>query len=125
MLASALLSFGALAAQPTAIADAAKPALKVTVYCYSTKERTVIKNQSSKTVTIVKVGSIYHPYSNEPFAVSRRLAPGKQITFYTGNGAVKSNPKTLTRRYIYANTVGTSEGARVTTSSGKKYIDRC
>jgi hypothetical protein len=124
-LGTALLFGGAAATSPAGTVEGATPALKITVYCYSSRERTVIKNRSSKTVTLTSVGSIYKPYSNEPFLISKRLAPGKQITYYTGAGATKSNPKTLTRRSIYQNTVGTREGARVKTTAGKSYTDRC
>jgi hypothetical protein len=51
--------------------------------------------------------------------------PGRTVTYYTGYGATYANANTLTRRYIFANTVGTTEGARVRTSSGTAYIDRC
>jgi hypothetical protein len=124
-LGATLLFGGVAVAGPAVTADGATPALKITVYCYSTKERTVVKNRTSRTVTLKSVGSIYKPYSNEPFPVTKRLAPGKQITYYTGAGATKSNPKTLTRRSIYQNTVGTREGARVKTTAGKSYTDRC
>ncbi len=123
-LAAALLFVAGVVAPPDDV-ESATPALKVTVYCYSTKERTVIKNQSSKTVTLKSVGSIYKPYSSEPFRVSKTLAPGKSITYFTGSGASASNAKTLTRQSIYNDAVGTSEGARVKTTAGKSYTDRC
>jgi hypothetical protein len=125
MLAAALLFGGSMAATSADTTEAATPALKVTVYCYSTRERTVIKNQSSKTITIRTVGSIYKPYSTEPFYVSKALGAGKTITYYTGSGATWSSSKTLTRRSIYNNAVGTREGARVKTTTGKSYTDKC
>jgi hypothetical protein len=33
--------------------------------------------------------------------------------------------KVLTRQYIYNNDVGRREGARVTTASGARFVDRC
>ena len=86
---------------------AATPALKVTVSCYSTRERTVIHNNRSHAITIKSVGSIYKPYSSEPYIVNKRLAAGATITYYTGSGASYSNSHTITRRSIYNNSVGT------------------
>lgn len=105
--------------------SAATAALTVRVDCYSNPEKTVVRNNTSSTITIRTVGSIYQPYSSEPFSVGYRLAAGKSVTFYTGNGASASSSRTLTRRYIYNNDVGTSEGARVRASNGKTYVDRC
>jgi hypothetical protein len=122
MLALALAAAGlpALIAPNT---DAATPALAITLDCYSSRERTTIKNTRSVTVTIRTVGSLYKPYSNEPFAVNRKLAAGKSITYYTGSGASYSSSTTLTRRNIYNNTVST-EGVRVTSSAGS-FAKRC
>jgi hypothetical protein len=74
-------------------------------------------------VTIKTVGSLYKPYSNEPFSVNRKLAAGKSVTYYTGSGASASSSATLTRRSIYNNTVS-SEGVRVTSSIGS-FSKRC
>lgn len=122
LLATALLagSTWTLAA-PTV--HAATPSLTVTVDCYSSREKTTIRNNRSTTVTIRTVGSLYKPYSNEPFSVNRKLAAGKSVTYYTGSGASYSVSTTLTRRNIYNNTVY-SEGARVTSSVGT-FTRRC
>jgi hypothetical protein len=105
--------------------EASVPALSVHVYCYSNPERVVVHNNRSFAITINSVGSRYQPYSNEPIWVGYRLAAGKSVTFYSGNGASYSNPRTLTRRYIFNNTVGSVEGARVKRSNGTTYSDRC
>ena len=116
MLAVAVLagSAGAFGAAPV---DAATPGLTVTVDCYSSRERTIVKNNKTSTVTLKTIGSLYKPYSNEPFSVARKLAAGKTVTFYTGSGASASVATTLTRRSIYNNEIR-AEGARVTSSVG-------
>jgi hypothetical protein len=68
------------------------------------------------------VGSIYRPYTYEPFRVDRRLGGGKSVTFESGSGA---NHNKLTGSYIYNNDVGSKEGARVVRSSGARFVDRC
>ena len=65
------------------------------------------------------------PYSNEPFSKTRTLSTGDSITFFSGYGASYSNSNTLVRRYIFNNDVGSSEGARIKTSTGDRYTDRC
>ena len=118
----AITSLSTIAAQPT---EASTPVLSVHVYCYSNPERVVVHNNRSYAVTIRSVGSRYQPYSNEPIPVGYRLGAGKTVTFYSGYGASSTNPRTLTRRYIFSNTVGSTEGARVTRSNGTVYGDRC
>lgn len=103
--------------------QASTPALTITLDCYSSRERTTIRNNRSTTVTVRTVGSLYKPYSNEPFSVNRRLAAGKSVTYYTGSGASYSSSFTLTRRNIYNNTAS-GEGARVTSSVGT-FTKRC
>jgi hypothetical protein len=103
-------------------AEAVTPALTVTVACKATPETTRVKNNRNTAKTIKTVGSIYQPRSNEPFLVNRRLGGGKSITFESGSGA---NQNVLTRQYIYNNDVGSKEGARVTTASGARFVDRC
>jgi len=122
VLATALLAGSSWTlAAPTV--EAATPALTITLDCYSSRERTTIRNNRSSTVTIKTVGSLYKPYSNEPFSVNRKLAAGKSVTYYTGSGASYSSSFTLTRRNIYNNSVS-SEGARVTSSVGT-FTKRC
>ena len=103
-------------------AEAATPALTVTVACKATPETTRVKNNRNRAITIKTVGSIYRPYSYEPFRVDRRLAAGRTVTFESGSGA---NTNKLTGSYIYNNDVGSTEGARVVTKSGTRYSDRC
>ena len=103
-------------------AQARPPALSVSVACQATPETTRVENNRNRTITIKKVGSIYQPRSNEPFRVNRRLGGGRSITFESGYDA---NRNVLTRQYIYNNDVGSKEGARVTTASGARFIDRC
>ena len=54
-------------------AQARLPALTVSVACKATPERTHIKNNRNRAMTIKTVGSIYRPYSYEPFKVNRKL----------------------------------------------------
>ncbi len=103
-------------------AQARPPALTVSVACKATPERTHVKNNRNRAITIKTVGSIYRPYSYEPFRVDRRLGGGKSVTFESGSGA---NHNKLTGSYIYNNDVGSKEGARVIRSSGARFVDRC
>jgi hypothetical protein len=103
-------------------AQARLPALTVSVACEATPERTRVKNNRNTAITIKTVGSIYRPYSYEPFRVDRRLGGGKSVTFESGSGA---NRNKLTGSFIYNNDVGSKEGARVVRSSGAPFIDRC
>ena len=105
-------------------AEAAVPAVTVTVGCTTNPETTRVKNNRSVAITIRTVGSIYQPRSNEPFYVNRRIAAGGTVTFKSGYAASSTSSLTLTRQYIYENNVGTSEGAKVATSVGTFY-DRC
>ena len=61
--------------------------LTVTVACKATPERTYVKNNRGRAITIKKVGSIYRPYSYEPFRVDRKVGGGNSITFESGSGA--------------------------------------
>jgi hypothetical protein len=103
-------------------AEAATPALTVTVACNATPETTRVKNNRSRTTTINAVGSIYQPYSYEPIRVDRNLGAGNTVTFESGSGADQNK---LTGNYIYNNDVGSNEGARVITKSGTRFTDRC
>src|SRR5215203_2952718 len=102
--------------------EASTPALTVTVYCKATPEVTRVKNNRSRAITIKTVGSIYQPYSYEPFRVDRRLGGGNSVTFESGSGA---NHNKLTGSYIYNNDVGSKEGARVVTKTGSRFVDHC
>ena len=127
ILAMAVIVAGmAVVAVPAAPAgEAALPALRVVVNCYTNPERTAIKNNNRTTaITIRTVGSIYRPYNFEPFSVNRRLPAGRWLTFFTGPKAGVTNPGSLSQRYIYHDGVGTREGARVTSSAGT-FGDRC
>jgi hypothetical protein len=103
-------------------AQARQPALTVIVACKATPERTLVKNNRNRAITIKKVRSIYRPYSYEPFKVNRKLGGGKSVTFESGSGA---NRNELTGSYIYNNDVGSKEGARVVSGSGARFVDRC
>ncbi len=106
------------------LAEAATPAVTVTVGCTTNPETARVKNNRSVTITVRTVGSIYRPRSNEPFYVNRTLPAGGTVTFKSGYAASSTSALTLTRQYIHENNVGTSEGARVSTSVGTFY-DRC
>ena len=103
-------------------AQARLPALTVSVACKATPERTHVKNNRNRAITIKTVGSIYRPYSYEPFRVNRKLGGGNSTTFESGSGA---NDNKLTGSYIYNNDVGSKEGARIVTGSGARFVDRC
>ena len=103
-------------------AQARLPALTVTVACKATPEKTHVKNNRNKAITIKTVGSIYQPYGYKPFRVDRKLGGGNSITFESGSGA---NNHVLTKSYIYNNDVGSKEGARVVTKTGSRFVDRC
>ena len=103
-------------------AQARPPALTVTVACKATPEVTRVENNRNRKITIKKVGSIYQPRSNEPFTVNRTLRAGAVIRFESGYDA---DQNVLTNQYIYNNEVGSKEGARVTTASGARFVDRC
>ena len=102
-------------------AQARTPAVAVSVSCQSTPEVTRVKNNRSRSITVGTVGSIYQPYSYEPFRVNRTLGGGRTITFESGSGA---NTNKLTGSHIYNNDVGSKEGAKVSTSVGG-FSDRC
>ena len=99
----------------------AASAVTVSVRCTSNPETTYVANNTSRAITIRRVGSIYEPRSNEPFFVGLRLRPHRAITLESGYAAGRH---ILTRQYIYDNNVGTREGARVATSIGR-FVDRC
>jgi hypothetical protein len=68
-------------------------------------------NNTNRFITIKTVGSIYRPYTYEPFVVNRKLRPHRTITFQSGSKAKGRNE--LTTSYIYnSDVVGTKEGAR-------------
>ncbi len=95
--------------------------VNVSVACKSNPEKTRVENNTNHRITVKKVGSIYRPYSEEPFRVNVRLGRGQSVTFESGEDA---NSRTLTRKYIYNNDAGSKEGARVRTSVGR-FVDRC
>lgn len=88
-------------------AEAATPAVTVTVGCYTNPETTPVKNNRSYAITVRSVGSIYRPRTNEPFYINYRIAADRTITLQTGYSA---SSNVLTRQYIYENTVGMTEG---------------
>ncbi len=105
------------------LADAAPaaPAVEVRVDCASNPELTAITNNTHKSFTVEKVGSMYEPRSDEPFVAGGELAPG--VT-----GVVESGPKAdanvLTNKFIYDDNVGSEEGAWVATSVGE-FTESC
>src|SRR5918999_1675261 len=65
-------------------------------------------NNANRFITIKTVGSIYRPYTYEPFVVNRKLRPNRTITFQSGSKAKGGNE--LTTAYIYnSDVVGTKE----------------
>jgi len=96
--------------------------VRVVVNCFSNPETARVTNKTAGTITTRTVGSIYQPYSYEPITVNRSLGPGSSSTFQSERAAAGANK--LTGNYIYNDSVGTAEGARVTTSLGNS-ADRC
>lgn len=89
----------------------------VELVCGGSPEQTIITNTGTAPITIATITSIDQPRpGEEPFAVSRTLAPGESVTFTTGPGA--TGPDALAGNTIYDNAIGTNEGARVTTENG-------
>ncbi len=103
-------------------AEARPPAITVTVACKATPETTRVKNNRNRRITIKTVGSIYQPFSFEPFRVNRTIGGGNSITFESGSGA---NHNKLTGSNIYNNDAGSKEGARVVTGAGSRFVDHC
>ena len=69
-------------------------------------------NRASKTVTK------YIPSTK----ATDSNAGGNSVTFESGSGADHNE---LTGSYLYNNDVGSKEGARVVTSPGSRFVDRC
>jgi hypothetical protein len=105
--AAGLVGAALFAASP---ASASSP-IAITVKCYSSPEKTTIKNTSTNSLKVTSFGSTYQPYSGEPIGVNKTLAPGQSVTFKTGRaaGSVYGN-------YIY-NDNG-RDGVKVNTSVG-------
>src|SRR4051812_27449297 len=80
-LAAALIS---VAVFSTGTASAATQPITITVKCYATPEKTIIKNVSSSSLKVKNFGSTYQAYAGEPIAVNKTLAPGQSVTFKTG-----------------------------------------
>ncbi len=103
-------------------AEARPPLLTVTVACEAAPEKTRVENNRNRSITIKTVGSIYQPRSNEPFRTNYTLRARGSVVFESGYDASRNE---LTGQYIYENDVGSREGARVTTTSGARFVDRC
>jgi phosphate-selective porin len=100
----------------TGTATAASP-VKITLKCYSSPEKTTIKNTSTSSLKVKNFGSTYQAYSAEPFRVNKTLAPGQSVTYKTGHGR-----GTIYGNYIY-NDNG-RDGVKVVTSVGT-YTKHC
>ena len=107
-----VMAFTALGVVPATAAEAAS-GVKIILSCYSNPERTIIKNNRRRAITVLSVGSTYRPYSYEPFSVRKVVKPGKRVQFQTGRAARVNR---LTRNYIY-NDNG-RDGVKVVTSVG-------
>ncbi len=97
------------------------PAISLSVSCYGNPERTWIKNNSTRTITLHSLGSIYNRGTKEPLSIGYRLGAGKSVTYQTGS---RASVNVLTRGFIYDSYVGTSEGSQVVTSVGT-FSARC
>lgn len=126
---AAALAAAALALSAQVAPDArtgtveAAPAVEVTVSCSSNPETVRVRNNKGSAITLKSVGSIHEPREEEPYAVTRKLAAGKTVVFASGSKAAANNRR-LTKKFIFDNSVGDDEGARVRTSAGT-FTDRC
>lgn len=89
--------------------------VSVSVNCIGNPETVRVTNGTNASITIRTIGSLYQPRNNEPFSIGASLGAGKSRTYEAG-AAADSN--VLTHQYIFANNVGSDEGARVVTNVG-------
>lgn len=88
--------------------------LSVSVSCASDPERVTIHNSRQGTIEILRLGSLYRPTADEPFAVYQALPAGASITYRFGGG---DGANKLSEDRIFSNTAD-AEGVRVATSVG-------
>jgi hypothetical protein len=90
--------------------------VSVTINCTSNPETIKVTNKTSKAFTVTSVGSLYQPRAGEPYAVSVKINAGSSATFKAGPAA--TGTRVLTHQYIFSNTAGHAEGAKVVTTVG-------
>jgi hypothetical protein len=90
--------------------------IDLTVACNTWPERTTITNNTDETLNLSgwTLGSLYQPGSDEPFALSGTLDPGKSVTYESG---LFASQNVLSSLPIYGN-AAPSQGARLTTGFG-------
>jgi len=91
--------------------------------CTGNPETIKVTNNTTATITVKTIGSLYQPRSNEPLTVNRSLGGGKSVTFKAGPAETAGSSTTLTRQYIFANGV-ISEGVSVKTNLAT-YTRKC
>lgn len=102
----------------SALAADAGSKVSLAINCTGNPESITITNNTSKTITIRTITTVYQPRSNEPFTVTSTLGAGASKTYKAGPAATGS--RVLTKQYIFDNGAGDKEGVRVATSVGNK-----
>jgi lipoprotein-anchoring transpeptidase ErfK/SrfK len=96
--------------------------LTVSINCGGAPETVTVKNVGQGPVTLTRLTSLYQPTGQEPFSLNKTLEPGQGIIYRFGDG---SGANFLTRNYIFNQDAGSTEGVRVTVSTGKTFTTRC
>lgn len=109
-------------------ACAAKPPtypslLEITIDCKNVPEWVKIKNVGLGPVTITGLESLYQKKPIEPFTLNKTLQPGQGVIYRSGTTGNYAN--VLTSQYLYSPGVGSAEGARIFTKTGKTFVVRC
>ena len=97
--------------------------LEVTVDCQNLPEWAKIINVGQGPVTITGLESLYDQKSIEPFQLNKTLQPGQGLIYRSGTTGSYYN--VLTSQYLYNPNVGSAEGVRIYTSTGKRFVTRC
>jgi lipoprotein-anchoring transpeptidase ErfK/SrfK len=97
--------------------------LEITIDCKNVPEWVKIKNVGLGAVTITGMESLYDKKAIEPFTLNKTLQPGQGVIYRSGTTGNYAN--VLTSQYLYNPNVGSSEGARIFTKTGKVFVVRC
>jgi lipoprotein-anchoring transpeptidase ErfK/SrfK len=97
--------------------------LDVTIDCQKLPEWVKVVNVGQGPVTLTGIESLYEKKSIEPFTLNKTLQPGQGIIYRSGTTGSYAN--ILTSQYLYNPNVGSAEGARIFTATGKVFVVRC
>jgi lipoprotein-anchoring transpeptidase ErfK/SrfK len=100
----------------TATPPASTGKITIALNCTTNPERIAITNDNTSAITIISIGTLYQPGSNEPFTLNQSLGAKQTRTYLSGSQA--SGTYRLTTSAILTDSAGTSEGVRVVTSAG-------